>query len=129
MAAAVASSLKESSLFWIRRVVLGLEGADYGLAWNHLSMNLLASGVVDAVTDHSVGVLTATKDCVYCRYKDVIWHLTKHKPSPDTPQIEMNIQSSSYGFKSGRWVSMISLMEGMLASSFAFTSAPTFPPL
>jgi hypothetical protein len=47
MAAAVASSLKESSLFWIRRVVLGLEGADYGLAWNHLSVNLLASGVIE----------------------------------------------------------------------------------
>jgi hypothetical protein len=47
MAAAVASSLKESSLFWIRRVVLALEGADYGLAWNHLSVNLLASGVVE----------------------------------------------------------------------------------
>jgi hypothetical protein len=49
MAAAVASSLKESSLFWIRRGVLGLEGVDYGLAWNHLSVNLLASGVVGIV--------------------------------------------------------------------------------
>jgi hypothetical protein len=72
MAAAVASSLKESSLFWIRRVALALEGADYGLAWNHLSVNLLASGVVDSVTDHSIGVLTATRNCLYCRYKDVI---------------------------------------------------------
>jgi hypothetical protein len=72
MAAAVASSLKESSLFWIRRVVMELEGADYGLAWNHLSVNLLASGVVDTVTEHSVGVFSATRDCVYCRYKDVI---------------------------------------------------------
>jgi hypothetical protein len=72
MAAAVASSLKESSLFLIRRVALALEGADYGLAWNHLSVNLLASGVDGAVTEHSVGVLTATTDCVYCRYKYVI---------------------------------------------------------
>jgi hypothetical protein len=72
MAAAVASSLKESSLFGVRRVILGLEGADYGLAWNHLSVNLLASGIVDSVTDHNIGVFTTTRDCVYCRYKDII---------------------------------------------------------